>query len=207
MGYQLSDLQRETLAEVFNIAMGRAAKAMSNIVNEEVLLSIPQIRMVPRSEASSLLGGPEQRVYSITQTLDGEFHADAILILPQARSMDLVRLMLGSPQQLELVTELEREALTEIGNIILNACIGTVTNLLEGQFSISLPVLQSGLCGDIIESHAARQSEEDVVLLLQIDFTVEKHSINGHLAFVQTVSSFQALLARIDRFIEKAAQG
>ncbi len=203
----LNDLQRDTLGEVFNIAMGRAARAMSNIVNEEVLLSVPQIRMVSRHEAPNLLGGADQPVHSIMQQLDGDFQADAILIFPEERSMDLVRLMLGETVKLDIVSEVEKEALTEIGNIILNACIGTVTNLLEGHFSISLPVLQSGRCADILEHRGSAHSENEVVLLLQIDFSVEKHSINGHLAFVQTIWSFQTLLSRIDRYIDKAVQG
>lgn len=202
-----SDLHTETLAEVFNIAMGRAARAMSNLINEEVALTIPLIKMVHRHEAPELLGGAQQRVYSITQVLEGDFRAYAILIFPEAKSMDLVRLTVGDIANAESITELEREALTELGNIILNACIGTVTNLLEGNFRISLPVFRSSTCGELLRPEPETSQPEDMVLLLHIDFCVEKHAINGHVAFIQDIVSFRGLMDRIDQFIAKAVHG
>lgn len=207
MDTRFSDLHRETLAEVFNIAMGRAALAMGRIVNEEVKLSVPLVKLVPRQAAAILLGGAEQKVYSITQVLEGDFDAFAILIFPESNSLDLVRLTVGEIADSESITELEREALTEIGNIILNACIGTVTNLLEGEFHISLPVFKASTYGDLLTSQDGGRPTDDVVLLLHIDFCVEKHSINGHLAFIQDIVSFHGLVERIDRFIAKAMQG
>ncbi|GAB7127725.1 chemotaxis protein CheC [Silvimonas sp. JCM 19000] len=202
MNIVLTELQKETLEEVFNIGMGRAAAALSTLVNEEVTLSIPSVRLMQRKEAALVLGGTGRRVCSITQVLRGEFGADAILIFPEEKSLQLVRLMLGESVDLTFVSEIEREALTEVGNIILNACIGTITNLLEGEFSISLPVFKQGDCVEIMQG--ASDEQEQVVMLLHIDFSVEKYEISGHVAFVQDVRSYQGFVERIERFIQKA---
>ncbi|WP_051319114.1 ATP-binding protein [Chitinimonas koreensis] len=192
MDTRFSDLHREPLAEVFDIAMGCAAPAMGRIVNAEVKLGVPQVRLVPRQAVAALLGGTEQKVYSITQVLEGDFDAFAMLVFPEANGLELVRLTVGEIADGESITELEREALTEIGNLILNACTGTVTKLLKGEFHVSLPVFRASTYGDLLAPQDGGRLADDVVVLLHIDFCVEQHSINGHLAFVQDIVSFPA---------------
>ncbi|QNM98481.1 chemotaxis protein CheC [Chitinimonas koreensis] len=155
MDTRFSDLHREPLAEVFDIAMGCAAPAMGRIVNAEVKLGVPQVRLVPRQAVAALLGGTEQKVYSITQVLEGDFDAFAMLVFPEANGLELVRLTVGEIADGESITELEREALTEIGNLILNACTGTVTKLLKGEFHVSLPVFRASTYGDLLARRTA----------------------------------------------------
>ncbi len=45
----ISEIESDSLMEIFNIGVGHAAAAMSNIVNEEVRMSVPTIRFAPRS--------------------------------------------------------------------------------------------------------------------------------------------------------------
>ena len=45
-----------------------------------------------------------------------------------------------------------REVLTEVGNILLNACLGTFGNLLKVQVSFSVPHLSLETLGAILES-------------------------------------------------------
>ena len=45
-----------------------------------------------------------------------------------------------------------REVLTEVGNILLNACLGTFGNLLQVQVSFSVPHLNLDTLHDVLES-------------------------------------------------------
>ena len=45
-----------------------------------------------------------------------------------------------------------REVITEVGNILLNACLGTFGNLLKVQVSFSVPHLSLESVGAILES-------------------------------------------------------
>lgn len=45
---ELNELQQDMLTELFNIGMGNAAAALSEMVSEEVLLSIPQISFMEK---------------------------------------------------------------------------------------------------------------------------------------------------------------
>ena len=62
---------------------------------------------------------------------------NAILLFPKSNSLQLVRTLLKDQVPLDNLTELEQEALLEVGNVMLNACFGTVTNLLQLNITIS----------------------------------------------------------------------
>ncbi|WP_211243324.1 chemotaxis protein CheC [Chitiniphilus eburneus] len=201
----LNPLQQDTLTEFFNIAMGRAAATLSRMVSEEVSLSVPQMRFVRRSEAADLIGATEDRVCSVMQTLRGHFAADAMLIFPETRSLEIVRVMIGDTLPLEDITEMEQEAMTEVGNIILNACIGTLSNLLDGDFTIGLPSFRVGSCSEILNGF--RPALDELVLLLHINFSVERYAIQGYVVFLQDVAAFSSFVESIDRFLERAMNG
>ncbi len=52
----MSEIEADSLMEIFNIGVGHAAAAMSDIVNEEVRMSVPSVRITTRSEAADELG-------------------------------------------------------------------------------------------------------------------------------------------------------
>ncbi|WP_380081229.1 chemotaxis protein CheC [Kluyvera intermedia] len=52
----MSEIEADSLKEIFNIGVGHAAAAMSDIVNEEVRMSVPSVRITTRSEAADELG-------------------------------------------------------------------------------------------------------------------------------------------------------
>lgn len=201
---KLTDLQLDALTEIFNIGMGRAAAAISRMGADEVHLSVPSVRFVTRLDAAQLLGNEAgQRICGITQHLSGLFTADAMLVFPESNSLEIVRLMVGDSIPLADLTDMEQEALTEIGNIILNACIGTMTNILGGEFGISLPRLQIGTCAEVLDING-RPSDE-IVMLLHIDFVVQNRAIHGHVAFLQDVRSWALFVERIDLFLQRLA--
>ncbi len=60
--------------------------------------------------------------------------------------------MVGEHLSLEDILELEHEALAEIGNIILNACIATIANLLQRSLTMSLPEIIRGAGGEFLRT-------------------------------------------------------
>jgi chemotaxis protein CheC len=93
---ELSELQHDALVEIFNIGVGQAARAMSEIVNQEVTMSVPSIRFLNRADAAAMLGRDEtMRVCGISQHYEGAFTTDAILMFPEDKSLDIVRMMVG----------------------------------------------------------------------------------------------------------------
>ena len=52
---QLSDTEQDALAEIANMGVSRAANSLRQMVGEEVLLSVPAVKIVTREAASKLV--------------------------------------------------------------------------------------------------------------------------------------------------------
>ena len=200
---KLTELQHDALVEIFNIGVGHAAKAMSEIVNEAVTMSVPSISFLNRTGAAAMLGNKDSaRVCGVSQHYDGAFSTDAILMFPEDKSLDIVRLMVGESVPLKELTEMEQEAMSEIGNIILNSCVGTLANIFCQELSGSLPEYHVGTSEEILA--AAGGEAETVVLMLHIDFILETHQIHGYVAFILDLSALHDLQEQVDRYLARA---
>lgn len=200
--FNLSELQHDALVEIFNIGVGHAAKSMSEIVNEEVTMSVPSISFLNRADAAEMLGNKESaRVCGVSQHYEGAFKTEAILMFPEDKSLDIVRLMVGESVPLKELTEMEQEALSEIGNIILNSCVGTLANIFAQELSGSLPEYHVGTSEEILS--ATGGLGDTVVLMLHIDFILEKHQIHGYVAFILDLTALHDLQDQVDLYLAK----
>ncbi|MFP5390116.1 MAG: chemotaxis protein CheC [Gammaproteobacteria bacterium] len=200
--FNLSELQHDALVEIFNIGVGHAARAMSDIVNEEVTMSVPSISFLNRAEAAAMLGNRDgNRVCGVSQHYQGAFETEAILMFPEDKSLDIVRLMVGESVPLQQLTEMEQEAMSEIGNIILNSCVGTLANIFAQELSGSLPEYRVGSSEQILT--ASGGEADTVVLMLHIDFILEKHQIHGYVAFILDLSALNDLQEQVDGYLAR----
>ena len=73
MNANMSDLERDALVEIFNVGVGAAADVLSQMVREQVLLSVPRIHFSSPAEAGTqITGGAAQPLCAVRQTYSGE---------------------------------------------------------------------------------------------------------------------------------------
>jgi len=56
-----------------------------------------------------------------------------MLLFSERDSLSLVKAILTEQIPLEMLSELEEEALTEVGNVVLSACLATFADLLNNK--------------------------------------------------------------------------
>ncbi|CAK0767099.1 chemotaxis protein CheC [Gammaproteobacteria bacterium] len=197
----LTELQMDALTEVFNIGVGRAASSLSEIVGDEIKLSVPIIRLCPSSEinTNSLLI-THQHMGIVRQHFNGLFDATAMLLFSEERALEMVRDMMKSEISIEDIAEFEQEAMCELGNIVLNACLSVMADMFNVVLSSSLPTYSVDSSDEIIYKIVCEESQP-FVLLLHIYLEIEKHRSQGYLIFLLNYSSLNELTARIDKFI------
>ena len=197
----LSELQLDALTEIFNIGAGRAASSLSEIVGEEVKLSVPRVQLYQSSEINAeVLSLNSPRVGAVKQSFSGPFDADAMLLFTEERAMEIVHDMMGSQVGIEEMVEFEQEAMCELGNIILNACLSSMADILKLTLDSSLPAYSVGET-DTILRQIVSEANQPVMLVLHIDLAIEKRLSQGYLVFLLSSSSLRELLIHIDRFI------
>ncbi len=196
---ELDELQRDALGEIFNIGVGRAASSLSQIVNDEVMLSAPCVMVVPHEKAAEILLGTEFRQFStVSQTFTGPFDAEAMLVFPESNALEIVRLMVGPHMSIQELSEFEQEAMCEVGNIILNACMSSLADLLHISFDSTLPQHRFG---DTESIELLEGDEDHMVVLLQVDMTISQQCIQGHILFLLSVTSMVNLVSCLDQYL------
>jgi chemotaxis protein CheC len=197
---ELSAIERDALAEIANMGVSRAATSLRQMLGEQVLLSVPSVNIVTRETAARLVERGNTKLVAVQQAFEGPFSGRALLIFPEAQSLELVRSIVGDTRSLEDVIALEQEALAETGNIILNACLATIANVLRRTMRMSLPSVIRGSGATLF---AERPGSGDLVLFLYIDFTIRTRDLHGFIALLMDLPSITALKAIVQDFIER----
>jgi chemotaxis protein CheC len=193
--------QEDALLELFNVGVGLAAASLSVIVKEEIWMSVPRIEILnagAEGDRGAVFG--QNRICAVSQHFSGPFDADAMLIFPEDKTMLIVQKMLGDQVAAEDLSEMERDALSEIGNIILNTCVGSIGDTFQQKFRSTAPVYSVGSTNEVV-FHSA--SDENVVLVLHIEFILKKNQIPGYLVLLLNVHSYSQLLASIDGLLAR----
>jgi len=171
------------------------------MLGEQVLLSVPAVHIVTREVAAELVERDNSsKLVAVQQSFEGPFSGRALLIFPEAQSLELVRSIVGADQSLEDVIDLEQEALAETGNVILNACLATIANVLRKSMRMSLPTI---IRGDGATLFAQPLGGGNLVLFLYIDFTIKSRGMRGFIALLMDLPSIAALKEIVQDFIEK----
>jgi chemotaxis protein CheC len=200
----LSEMERDALAELANIGVNRAAVSLRQIVGEQVLLSVPTATIVPREIAARVIQeNSEPKLIAVQQSFEGSFSGNALLIFPETRSLELVRSILGDKYSVDDIAAMEHEVLAEAGNIILNAFLGTIANVLTQTMSISLPSVIRGNGARLFED---RNGVGDLVLLLYIDFIVNNRNIKGFIALLMDLPAIATLKVIVQNFVKGVDQ-
>jgi chemotaxis protein CheC len=197
----LSEIHLDALSEVFNVGAGRAAASLSEIVGDEVRLSVPSVEIRKTSEInSSVIGFDSQRFGAVHQTFSGSFEAKAVLLFTEEHALEIVRDMMGSQISIEDLAEFEQEAMCELGNIILNACLSAMADMLNIPLNCSLPDYSVATTEEIFR-RINNDEDQPYLLVLHIDLAIEKHHSEGHLIFLLSSTSLQDLIVQIERFL------
>ena len=196
----LTPSQKDTLTELISIGYARAAAALSDLTGHRITLAVPEIAVHPIAEITPILqkvvGG---EITSVNQVFGGTLSGNAILLLDKKAAMLLNQLLTDRPQALDL-DEAGREVVIEVGNIVLNACLGVFGNLLQVQVSFTVPHLQTADIPEVIRSIAVGNQSLQFALMIHTRFHLRASDLSGYLVIILGVSSLERLLLELPRW-------
>ncbi|HLO75573.1 MAG TPA: chemotaxis protein CheC [Magnetospirillum sp.] len=205
MTITLSDMERDVVTELFNIGVGQAAAAFGELTREKVQLAVPRVDIVSYEDASSQLAAATgEPMIGIRQDFEGPLTGVAALIFPERSSLEIVRAAIDDRFPLDDVSELERETLLEIGNIILNSCLAAISDMLGMTTAASLPLLVHSAPPDLLDSLSQRTSIDRIVLFLHIDFSVSRLNVSGYLLFILGVEGSERFVQAVRSFMQRS---
>jgi len=198
----LDEFYVDAVAEVLNVGMGSAAASLSEMIDDEVKLSVPGVEFVTRLVATEHISKKAKTdVSGVHQHFQGAFGGDAMLLFPEEQSLQLVRAVLQQDDMtLEDLTEMEQEAMTEIGNVILNSCLCSMADMFGKEMRGEIPEFVQGSINQVLNNDSNNQTEA-IVLLLNMEFSVDKKNIQGYVTFLMDVDEVMQLKQNIQEFL------
>jgi chemotaxis protein CheC len=204
----LTEKQSDALAEVINIAFARTAASLSELSGHRVLLNAPGLEVVAIDELPGTLKHfIKEEVVSVHQIFSGPVAGDALLILNYEGAVRLTDLLCEYRVPSHKLDASAREALTEIGNILLNACLGVFGNLLHVQVSFAMPRLHLENLDKLMRSITIGVEELRYAVVVSTAFKIRESAVSGYLAIVLGVSSLDRLLNAIEKWEEESHNG
>ena len=203
---KLTERQRDALSELINIAFARTGAALSELTGHRVLLEPPAVAVYRTEELRGALAKfVPGDIASIHQVFAGPVAGDALLLLNYAGAVQLTDLLIDEHKASNYLDESAREVLTEVGNILLNACLGMFGNLLHVHVTFSVPRLHLETLDELIASTTTGKAEMHYALVVYTAFQIRDSSVKGFLVIVLSVASLDRLIQEVDAW--EAQQG
>jgi chemotaxis protein CheC len=200
---ELTASQSDALTELINIGYARAAAALSDLTGHRITLEVPEvaIHLIPQI-TEKLQKVVKGEVASVNQVFSGPITGNAILLLDREAALLLNRLLTDRPDQTGF-DGAAREVITEVGNIVLNACLGAFGNLLKVQVTFTVPSLQIESVQKVLHSITIHDKSLEYALIIHTRFHMRVKDVSGYLVIILGVTSLETLLQELKKWEDR----
>ena len=196
---ELNSLEIDTLREIGSIGTGNAATALSQLLQKEVRITMPEVRIMGYNEAIDWIGGAEEITAGVLMRLGGEING----IMLSVQQIDFVNLVLesmlgrGVKDYMEL-HEMECSALIEVGNIMISTFINALSGLAEIGVNLTVPAFTVDMQGAIMTVPMAEfGGQSDYIMTIGGNFVCDNKQVPCRLLLSPDVRSLNFLLRKL----------
>ena len=196
---QLSSLEIDTLREIGSIGTGNAATALSQMMNKPVRITLPEVRIMEYNEAIEWIGGPEEVTAGVLVKMSGDIGG----IMLSVQKLELVNVVLNAMlgeniDNYENLTELERSAMIEIGNIMISTFINALSGLADVNIKLTVPAFAVDMQGAILTVPMAEYGGmSDYLMAIGGNFVCDGKEVPCYLILSPDLRSLDFLLRKL----------
>jgi chemotaxis protein CheC len=185
----------DAITEIINIGVGRSASLLNQMTNSNIRLRVPKIFVIRFKELAdtnwSLFG--EDVLSTVMLEFQGNFSGLTAILFPPESAASLVMLLSGENDPKAEMDAIRVETLKEVGNIIINSVMGSISNVLAQHLSFSLPVYYEGKPSSIASTRRTI-GDDDCVIVAHTQFMIESRNIEGKILILLEVGSLESLV-------------
>lgn len=164
----LTDTEKDTLAEIGNISMGSAATALSTLINKKVSITVPDVSVKTLGEIQESYPIPCIVVDVKYQT---GLQGSNLLVIKEQDAAVIGNLMMGIDEGEipEFVDEISMSALSEAMNVMMGSAATAMSELFNKKINISPPDAFRQDLGEKIDSLGDR---DELVAVVSFRFSI-----------------------------------
>lgn len=195
-------MEIDALTEFFNLGLGRAASTLNELSGQEIDLHTPNIEFCPTKDIlKHVTQSTGELLISIKLEFDGVIYGDSFLIFPEKEGLKLVGIILGEDTPDDKRAEYLEDTLSELGNIILNACLSSFCDTLHFTLDNGLPVFSKDNKDGFIQKLSLLGKSLGIVA--QVEFKLQSSDIAGHIVVFMEKGSISSLRAKVAGFVRE----
>ena len=202
---KLEEKYIDAFTEMVNIGVGQAADTLNQITKSHIVLHVPVVKIIElchlQKELQLLV---EENHAAINLNFTKDLNGTAKLIFPTSSATKLVKLFVGSfddSYEDTILDDLRISALTEIGNVIINTIIGTISNELGIDIAYTVPEFREGEIDEVVED---KNNEANfMILLCQANFKADEVDISGSLIIYFNIDRFNEFINILDVYYKR----
>jgi chemotaxis protein CheC len=192
--------QEDALSELINIGFGQAAATLSVLVGQRILLEAPKVELFTLPEFSmAFIPVSRGNEVIVNQSYQGPWSGNILLYINESSAISLVDLLNGQQGEFHPISQSDREALLEFGNILLTSYLGSFANLLNTRLLFGVPELCNESIHDLINGFEVMEGEKPLTLLAKTEFHFTQRSIEGYVILVIWMNTLEELLEEINK--------
>ena len=195
----LTDIHLDVLREIGNIGSGNASTALSGMINRNVLIEMPLVKVVGFQEAIDISGGAERIVAGVLSRMTGGVEGMILLLMEQ----DFVNMTLGAffgekNAELTMLGENEMSALSEIGNIMGGAYVSAISQMTNMKIALEAPRFQADMLGALMNVPAIEFGDVgDKLLFIDKHIKIDEQSVQSNMMLIPTIGSLEKIMEKL----------
>ncbi|HEY3420862.1 MAG TPA: chemotaxis protein CheC [Methanomassiliicoccales archaeon] len=190
--------QIDALREIGNIGASHASTALTTLLNQDILVDVPECFICKTLEAPYVLGDAEQTVVAVYLDAYGRGKGSMLLILSEDIARKMTDMLLWREHDpARAISEDDNDAISEIGNICGSAYLNAISNLLGVTMLPSPPGFAVGMLGAVLEYPTTMASEEyDYLVIIKTHFITDKQRFPGYFIYIPDRETERLLMDR-----------
>jgi chemotaxis protein CheC len=191
---------KDALKEIINIGVGKAAGTLNDLLNKHIVLEVPNVNFISLEEMDHTFGAIHTlTVSAVRLKFRGSICGLSSLVFPPESAAKLVDMLVGEVPITDDLDAIKVGALSEVGNIILNAVMASFGDLLDTRLIFSIPVYVEGKISSVFNEEVKCPTP---VISATAKFTVEEHQIYGEIILLLEIGAFDVLSTAVIKKLE-----
>jgi chemotaxis protein CheC len=191
-----SSFQLDALREISNIGVGNAVTSLSQILNQKVDITIPNVNIISFDDMFTKVSS-EEVVAGVVVRMLGDTPGNILFIFETESAQNLIKVLVGQTQ--EITSDMGSSVLCEIGNIISASYMNAIAKFTNLSMIASVPAMAYDMEGAILSTIFMESGQyDDYILDIETGFlNDESISIKGHFYYVPVPGSLEKILSAI----------
>jgi len=200
---ELSPIQADAIQELGNIGAAHAATTLSQMLGSTIEMSVPAIKVVDLAQLGTYMG--EESAAMVAFELQGDIpHGGYVLFyITRESAVRMTNTMLGITETNRPLSEMDKSALLEVGNIMVSAFLDATAELLGFVMLPSPPALTIDMAHAAMQSLIAQMQEEtNEVLLFSTELVCEEYKVDSDIIMMPERSTLITMVELLENMVK-----